>query len=190
MEKRSYSDRIIERHRVFVLLFIFFIVLGIIVYRAFYLTVIKHDEYGGYAKNQWTLNVQVDAKRGSIFDRNGITLAASANAYRVDCDIKALRAYADKNYIPISKIAMDVSTVLQLDFDDVYKKISNKNFKWAVLKRRIDKYVAASVNSLGYYDIVTGADTERYYPNNNFLAQVLGFTNDNGGAQGIELQYD
>jgi len=190
MEKRSYSDRTVERHRVFFLLFIFFIVLGVIAYRAFYLTVIKHDEYGGYAENQWTLNVQVEAKRGSILDRNGITLAASANVYRVDCDIQALRAYADKNYIPLSKIAMDVSTVLQLNFDDVYKKISNKNFEQAVLKRRVDKYVAASINSLGYYGIVTGADTERYYPNNNFLAQVLGFTNDNGGAQGIELQYD
>ena len=34
-------------------------------------------------------------------------------------------------------------------------------------------------------------DTQRYYPNDNFLSHVLGTTNSDGvGLNGIELKYD
>ncbi len=210
MEKRAYSDRTIERKRVFTLLSVFFIAMVVIIYRSFYLTIIKHDEYRAIAEDQWTLNVQVEAKRGSILDTNGRELAVSANIYRVDCDIKTLQKNAEENQISLEKIAKDISDVLKLDYDTVYKKISNKNYEQAVIKRRVEEDEIKKLNTLvtekqtvmvdgkkveqvkthGYYGIVIGADTKRYYPNNNFLAHVLGYTNDNGGAIGIELQYD
>lgn len=206
MNKKGYSDRTIERRRVFALLSIFFISMTMIVGRTFYLTIIKHEDYGARAENQWTLNVEVEAKRGNILDRNGREFATSANIYRVDCDIKSLREYATDNNISLQKIAEDVSKILELDYDTVYKKISNTKFEQAMLKRRVEQDVVDKLNSLdkekktldgkevevpvGYYGIVIGSDTKRYYPNNNFLSHVLGYTNDNGGALGVELQYN
>ncbi len=210
MKKKEYSDRTLEKRRVFTLLFVFFIAMSVVLVRSFYLTIIKHKEYGDIAEKQWTLNVQVDAKRGSILDKNGRELAVSANIYRVDCDIKTLQNFAKENKISLEKIAKDVSDVLELDYDTVYKKISNAKFEQAMLKRRVEQDVVDKLNSLmekkvtqvkdgkkveqtvqsPYYGIVVGADTKRYYPNNNFLAHVLGYTNDNGGALGIELQYN
>lgn len=210
MSKKGYSDRTVERRRVFALLSVFFISMVVIGFRAFYLTIIKHEDYGARAERQWTLNVEVEAKRGSILDRNGRELAVSANIYRVDCDIKTLQEYAKKIEVPIEKIAKEVSDVLELDYDTVYKKISNTKFEQAMLKRRVEKDVVDKLNSLvekketitldgeevesvtkeGYYGIVISSDTKRYYPNNDFLAHVLGYTNDEGGALGIEMEYD
>ena len=61
----------------------------------------------------------------------------------------------------------------------------------ATLIRRIEKEDADKVKSLKINGIVVSKDTKRYYPNNNFLAHVLGVTgNDGKGLTGIESEYN
>ena len=148
MNKKGYSDRTVERRRVFALLSIFFFSMTIVVGRTFYLTIIKHEDYGSKAEKQWTLNVEVEAKRGNIFDRNGREFAVSANIYRVDCDIKSLQKTAKDEKISLEKIAKEVSEILELDYNTVYSKISNTKYEQAMLKRRVEKDVVDKLNSL------------------------------------------
>ena len=61
----------------------------------------------------------------------------------------------------------------------------------ATLIRRIEKEQADKVKDLNINGVLVSPDTKRYYPNNNFLAHVLGSTNaDNKGLTGVELQYN
>ena len=65
----------------------------------------------------------------------------------------------------------------------------------AILKRRVDKDIADKIIDFSAKSklrgIVITGDTKRFYPNNNFLANVLGHTNSDGnGLTGVELYYD
>ena len=44
--------------------------------------VVQSNKYKALAIEQWTNEVKIDGRRGSIFDRNGNELAVSANVYR------------------------------------------------------------------------------------------------------------
>ncbi len=61
----------------------------------------------------------------------------------------------------------------------------------AILARRIEKEKADKVKELEIPGVMVSPDTQRYYPNDNFLSHVLGTTNSDGvGLNGIELKYD
>lgn len=60
--------------------------------------IFKGSEYARMAAEQWTSEVKIDAKRGRILDRNGKELAVSANVYRIDFDLNAIRTFCEKKY--------------------------------------------------------------------------------------------
>ena len=64
---------------------------------------VKGDYLSYKAKEQWTSEVKLSAKRGRILDRNGNELAVSANVYRIDLDLNAIRQ--NKNNITMEELA-------------------------------------------------------------------------------------
>lgn len=167
--------------------------------------IVKHSEYSAMANEQWTSEVKIDARRGRILDRNGIELAVSANVYRVDFDLNAIRDYLETNkeskskktlYTSNDEIAPIIADSVGMKSEDVLKKLETKlsngeNAGSATLARRIEKAEADKVKALGITGIIVSPDTKRYYPNSNFLSHVLGSTNIDGkGLTGVELQYD
>lgn len=148
------------------------------------------------AINQWTSEVKIDAKRGRILDRNGRELAVSANVYRVDLDMNTLRDTMKEKKLSQDEIAEKLSGALAMDKGEV-SKVLGKTLPGglplgsATLKRRIEKEEADKVRNLNLRGVLISADTKRYYPNNNFLAHVLGHTNSDGnGLTGVELNYN
>lgn len=164
--------------------------------RVSYIMIFKSKEYSAKAIEQWTSEVKIDAKRGRILDRNGKELAISANVYRVDLDMNALRAYLKKNDTTNEAVGPKIAMALDMDEKEVLK-ILNKTLpngnpmQSANLVRRVEKELVDKVNGLNIGGIMVSPDTKRYYPNNSFLAQVLGSTNVDGeGLTGIELSYN
>lgn len=51
--------------------------------RLFYIQIIKHSKYEQIAVSQQTQDIAIEAKRGTITDRDGNILAISATAYKV-----------------------------------------------------------------------------------------------------------
>ncbi|HCW54874.1 MAG TPA: stage V sporulation protein D, partial [Clostridium sp.] len=181
---------------------------------------VKAPEYAGMAEEQWTSEVKIDAVRGKILDRNGKELAVSADVYRVDLDLKTIRDYLAINSsrlsskeiarrqslgipvpngdtdLTINDVAPVIANALDMDKDLVLKKLdtrleSGMSADSATLIRRIEKDQADKVKELKIDGIVVSKDTKRIYPNNNFLAQVLGCTDTDGkGLTGIESEYN
>lgn len=177
--------------------------LGILTVRLGYVMILKHKEYGSMAEEQWKNEVKIDAKRGEILDRNGAQLAVSANVYRIDLDLKTLRECTftkddtdDTKKEKINKIAKELGSALGMPKEEVYDKInstlpSGLPATSVTLIRKIEKSKADSVKNLKIRGVIVSQDTKRYYPDNNFLAQVLGRVDADGiGQGGIEREYN
>ena len=208
------------RKRMSIAAFALTFVFAILTIRLSYLMITKRADYAARAEEQWTSEVKIDAIRGRILDRNGKELAVSANVYRVDFDLNSIRSYLSRKLsdlsskeiehmksvgIPIpsgdnglttTDIAPIIAKTLDLDVDKVKEKLETKlpsgaQAGSATLIRRIEKEQADKVKELNISGVLVSPDTKRYYPNNNFLAHVLGSTNIDGkGLTGIELKYN
>lgn len=201
MAKKEYRDKVIMKRRmlaVFSILLLLFFGLAI---RLSYLMVIKSGKYKNIATDQWTSEVKIEARRGKILDRNGQELAVSANVYRVDLDMNTLRQTKAKYSMSDEEIASELATALNMEKEEVLKTLkktlpSGLPLGSATLKRRIEKEEADKVRNIEIKGqklrgVIVSPDTKRYYPNNNFLAHVLGHTRADGeGLTGVELTYD
>jgi len=162
--------------------------------------IVKGIDYKEKAVLQWTSDVRIAAKRGRILDRNGEELAISANVFRVDLDLNSLRTTTTQNKLTMKDIAPELAQILGMKSDDVLAILTKTNASGkpigsAILKRRIEKATSDKVSEFSkkykIRGIVITGDTKRYYPNNNFLANVLGNTNSDGdGLTGVELYYN
>lgn len=196
MAKKEYRDKVIIRKRMVVIFSFLFVVFSLLVCRMFYIMVYQSYKLKSLAINQWTSEVKISAKRGRILDRNGHELAVSANVYRVDLDMNTLRDTMKEKNLTQADVASKLSEALAMENVEI-SKILGKTLPGglpigsATLKRRIEKDEADKVRNLNLRGVLVSADTKRYYPNNNFLAHVLGHTNSDGnGLTGIELNYN
>lgn len=200
MARGEYRDKVLVKRRMLIVFFILFLLFFLLVSRLSYVMIVKGKDYKERAILQWTSDVRIAAKRGRILDRNGKELAISANVFRVDLDLNSLRDSTEKNKLTMQDIAPDLSKILGMESNDVLSILTKKNSQGkliggAILKRRIDKDIADKISDFSkahkLRGIVITGDTKRYYPNNNFLANVLGHTNSDGnGLVGVELYYD
>ena len=220
MKKNNFKDRGKMRKKLSYALVGIIFVFTLLTIRLSYVMIIKGPIYSKRAEEQWTSEVKIDAIRGKILDRNRKELAVSANVYRVDFDLNSIRTYlhaklstlteqeieqrksagiplpSETEGITTDDIAPAIAESLGLEKDEVKKKLETKlpsgaDAGSATLIRRITKEEADKVNALKIRGVLVSPDTKRYYPNNNFLAHVLGCTNSDGvGLTGVELQYN
>lgn len=196
MPKNEYRDRVITRKRMVIIFSFLFIAFFLLSIRMLYIMVYRSPKLKAMAVAQWTSDVKIDAKRGKILDRSGNELAISANVYRVDLDMNALRDTMKEKKLSKDKVADMLASSLSMEKSEILKTL-NKSLPGglplasATLKRRIEKVEADKVRNLNLNGVLVSADTKRYYPNNNFLSHVLGHTNSDGvGLTGIELYYN
>ena len=192
----NYTDSAKMKKRMYIVLCFVSVVLLVLTIRLSYIMIFKSDEYSELAVEQWTSEVKISAKRGKILDRNGEELAISANVYRVDFDLNAIRDYNKENGTTNEQLAEKIANALNVEYDTVLKKLeyrlpSGKAAGAAIMSRRIEKEYADNVKALYITGVIVSPDTKRYYPKGAFLSHALGTTNSDGvGLNGIELQYD
>ena len=91
--------------------------------------------------------------------------------------------------------AKGLSDLLALDEKKLLEKFSDRRSNDCLLRYRVDRQTADAVRDFCEANGITGIriqqDSKRWYPQGEFLASVLGFTNvDNAGVSGLELKYD
>ena len=164
--------------------------------RLLYISIFRSKDYKAMAEEQWTNEIQIDARRGRILDRNNRELAVTANVFRVDLDLITLRKYIDKKDTDNIEVAKLLAEALEMDEEKVLSRIeltypSGNPANSATLIRRIEKEKADKVKELDINGVIVSEDTKRYYPNGDFLSHTLGTTNADGeGLSGLELYYN
>lgn len=150
--------------------------------RLTYLQLIRHSEYMSRAMRQQRRTIEIDPKRGTIYDRNMRPLAMSVpvqSAFAIPSEIK-----------DTTMAARLLSGVLKVPPDTLREKLeSGSTFVW--IKRKMAQEEEEAVRSLNLKGIYFEEENKRYYPKLDMAAHVLGFVDvDEHGLGGIEYEYD
>lgn len=176
------------KHRSFTLLMVFIIFFVGITARLAYIQFVWSDELKEQAEGQWTRELGIYPKRGTIYDKNGVILAASVTRYSLEAIPNEVKN-ADS-------VAVLLSPILDMSVDDIYEKLSDKSKALVWVKRLLTDEQAEQVRALAISGLELIDEPARVYPLNNLASQVLGFTmkyadsNGHAGQEGIELYYN
>jgi len=161
------------------------LLLGLLVVRTAWIQFVMGKELQAKAIDSRLRNIDVKAKRGIIYDRNGSPLAISVSAdsvYAVPSQVRRSQR--------LDEIAGALAEILELDKEEVTQKLNKKvAFEW--IKRRVPDEKIAKLKELDLPGINFVEENQRYYPKGPLAAHILGFAGiDNQGLNGIELTYD
>lgn len=162
---------------IFVLLALFIAKLSLIqVFRSSYLS----DK----ADKQHNHVVDLEPRRGTIYDREMRALALNVAAYSLFANPKAMTQEQKQ------AAATKVAAVLGEGEASLLRKMDkSKNFVWLARKIPQDSYEKIKAQKISGLAFIK--ESKRFYPNGDLAAHVLGFANiDNVGLQGVELEFD
>ena len=144
---------------------------------------VEHSFYLTRAHRQQQRTVEITPKRGAILDRNMHPLAMSTeveSAYAIPTELGDNKDQAARLLSGIVEIPRDVL---------VSKFNSGNTFVW--VSRKLPPEKSDAVKALNLKGIYTMKENERFYPNRDLAAHVLGFVNlDEKGISGLEYQFD
>lgn len=154
-----------------------------IVARLVYLQIIVADDYSSQAAASRTLSLDLSARRGTIYDRNGKVLASDVQAKTIYCNPKEIS--------DVSGTAKKLAEVIGGDASLYEGSLSTEDTTFAYVKRKVDLDVAESLEELGLDGIYFLDDMKRVYPYGKVAGQILGLVDvDGNGQTGLELYYD
>ena len=167
--------------QIFVFLF-FLLSLAFLIIRLFYLQGIKHSFYYKIANEEHIVSVELQPKRGTIFDRNMRVLAVNLNRISIYANPREIK---DK-----AKAVKIISAVLGLRGDFVTERLSrDKGFIW--IKRKVTNKEAAALKKFDLTGVGFIDESKRFYPNAGSACHLIGSVNiDNKGQEGLEALYN
>ena len=199
-----FSDKKQNRHifhktrkRVFTVAISFGLFLCFLFYNLFALQFINYAYYKDKVYDQITTSSSLKAKRGSIYDSNMNLLASEKTVWRIFVSPREIKKREKADRKEYSKIiSTGLSSILNLEYDSVSKKIGKSNVLDITIKKNADETeynsVIKFIREENLSDMVfTEAQTSRYYPEQTMAAHALGFVgSDLQGLYGLEYYYD
>ncbi|MCS7459260.1 stage V sporulation protein D [Paenibacillus doosanensis] len=179
------ASNVTVRRRLFAALIVGTILFVALIVRLGYVQIWLGPELSEMAEDSWRRNIPFEAKRGEIWDRNGVQLAyniSSPTIYAIPAQIKDAKA-----------TAAQLASALQITEESVLKQITTRQSSVRIQPggRKITLEKAQEIQSLNLPGIVVAEDNKRYYPFGGLAAHILGFTDIyNKGLTGIELMYN
>jgi cell division protein FtsI (penicillin-binding protein 3) len=161
--------------------------------RLFWLQVVRHQEFVERAQRQQQRTFEVAPRRGVLYDRN---LRELAMTVQVDSIYASPTEIDDKQ-----TAAHALAALVHTDPEDAQtteeqiagRLTSGHNFAWVA--RRVTPEVAAAVKELIKSGTLKGIylqkEFQRFYPDNEIAAQVLGYVGaDDNGLGGLEQKFE
>ncbi|MFC4183083.1 penicillin-binding protein [Saccharococcus thermophilus] len=152
------------------------------------------------AEEKYKQKRTLDAKRGTIFDRNGEVLAEDVPSYTVVAILDPKMTIDPKHprhVVDPHRTAQKLAPLLNMGVDEV-EKILTKNAKQVEFGshgRNISYELKQKIEALHLPGIGFIRDTKRFYPNGNFASYVIGYAqkmenNETVGKMGLEKKLD
>ncbi len=170
------------RRRVRAVFLVFFLFFISCIIRLFYIQLFRSNYLEGIAKRQHNLFVELEPRRGTVYDTNLKPLA-------VNMPVDSL--YASPNEIKNKDhIIKQLQPILNLSTeylkDRLYRK---KYFVW--IARKITPQQSQEIKRLNIKGVDFIKESKRCYPNSYLASHIIGFAGlDNRGLEGLELYYD
>jgi len=145
-----------------------------------------------FARNRDTARTILEAKRGTIFDSEGNTLALNVTSYTVIAYLDESRTTDSKypkHVVDKEKTAEALAPVLSMEKDTLLRLLSMEGAYQVELGpggRGISELKKEEVENLGLDGIDFIENTKRYYPNGDFASYIIGYAK----SYPIKLDYE
>jgi cell division protein FtsI (penicillin-binding protein 3) len=165
----------------------------LIVGKLFWLQVMRHQEFVEKAEKQQQHTFEVSPRRGVLYDRNLRELAMTVQADSVfavpsEIDDKKAAAHALAQIVHVRDENSPVDA--WTGEEQILARINaSRGFAWVA--RRLTPAMAAQVKALKLKGVYFQKEFQRFYPDNEIAAQVLGYVGiDDNGLGGMEQKFD
>lgn len=182
---------------------IFFLFLFILVLRLGYLCLtgkVDGIDLKEFSNKRNTKKETLYALRGNIYDTNGDVLAQTINSYTIIAYLDPSRSegYSKPQHVVDKEMTAEkLSTVLNMSKEKILERLNKDAYQveLGVAGKGLTELQKEEIENLGLSGIDFITTHKRYYPNNDFLSYVVGYTtqDENGnmnGEMGIEKSYN
>lgn len=176
--------------RIRVLMYVALLVAVVVLIRAFYVQIVRHNYYISLADKQYVGTVPVSFDRGTIFfsNRRGdpVPAAQLITQYRIAIDPTVL--------IDKEKTYEILSAYVPIDKKEFIDKASKINDPYEEVAKNVNEETVVILRTKKLKGVSFVKDSKRAYPQDDTGAKVLGFAGNNGirvgGQYGVEKYYD
>ncbi len=169
---------------------LFTLLFGYLSYHLYGVQIARHEELYAKAKSKYTCVTTKTGKRGEIYDHSGNLLVGNAPCADICADPTEIGDEAE-----CMRISEFFAKELGSDKREIFARLSEKTMKvkgedgvekevakrFAVIETKVDFDLAErlklEVDNLKFKGISFREATKRYYPKNQLLANILGYTN-------------
>ncbi|MDP3697132.1 MAG: penicillin-binding protein 2 [Candidatus Taylorbacteria bacterium] len=176
--------------RINIFLVVVLVASSLILYRLFVLSVVNHHAYLRTAQAQ-NENISNILARGNIYlsDKSSEPVLAAVN-----------KKFPLAHIIPVEitdkeKVAEKLSEALNLDKEELIKKINLDSQSIRVIARRLTNDQVEAIKNLKLKGVGVSYEMDRFYPGEKLAANIIGFLGYNAegrraGQYGVEEYYD
>jgi cell division protein FtsI (penicillin-binding protein 3) len=169
--------------RIRLLVAVFALVFAAAFARVAWLQAVKAQALERLATSQHREEVEVLARRGTIFDRLGVQLAIGE---------RAITVYANpRQIVDPRQAALAAGKALELDAGKLYPLLADRSKGFVYLARKADPDKAEALQAQEIAGIFFVPEERRVYPQERVASEVVGYAGtENRGLSGVELEYD
>ena len=157
------------------------LIMGVFIFRLFFLQIIKHDYYKKVALQGQLKEYEIKAERGIISAHDGkitVPIVLNETKYTLFADPKFITNH--------DSIGIALQQIIGGNANDYVAKMK-LNSRYSILAKKLTKQQKEKIHTLDYKGIGLREESYRTYPQGQLAAQVLGFVNEDGeGKYGIE----
>ncbi len=176
--------------RVILVLSVMSLLLIALSFRLYKIMIVERDKYRKGAFEQYTTELEISPKRGTIYDRNMTPLAVSATVETVFISPYELKDAENKE-----EIATFLANILEVDRNNIIERMGKTQSQYQIIKKKVDTEITDKIRTYIEENDIVGIhleeDTKRLYPYGSLASNVIGFTNsENMGIYGVESYYE
>lgn len=170
------------RQRVLTLFLVLSLFMFFVSGRLVWIQAFQTDTLRTLAVEQRLRLLQIEPRRGIIYDRLGREMAVSTSAETV----VALPPEIDNP----QSVARELAGVLNLSFEEILRRLQQPRAAM-YLERKVDADRIHEVRQLGLKGITFIEESKRFYPQQDLACHILGFAGiDSQGLEGVEVTLD
>ncbi|WP_071459352.1 penicillin-binding protein [Bacillus massilinigeriensis] len=179
------------------LLFLFFSLLFFILIFRFVSLQVTGETHGqplvAKAKQKYTKENVIEAKRGEILDRNGEVIAEDTTAYTLVAilDKSVTTNKKDPKHVnDPEKTARELAKYIKMDESDIYRRLTDFDGKkpfqveFGKAGKDISHQTKQAIDKLRLPGITFQREKKRFYPNGVFSSHLVGFVENKSGKDG------
>ncbi len=158
----------------------------VLVGKLFFIQIVKNDYYRTKARAQYEKRIEIEPKRGIIYDRNNIPLAINLSLdsfYAIPLQVEQPEE--------LINFLIENTATGTIDSLSLWNRLANNSTAFIWLFRRVNKGLSEKFYQRNFAGVYSIAENKRFYPKGKLSASIIGFTGiDNQGLEGIEAAFE